>query len=32
LQFAIGMRPEYATGNYQFTGHYDLTIKVTRGE
>ncbi|MCH8047478.1 MAG: hypothetical protein IID44_27605 [Planctomycetes bacterium] len=32
LQFAIGMRPEYATGNYQFTGQYNLTIKVTRGE
>jgi len=32
LQFAIAMRPEYATGNYQFPGQYNLTIKVTRGE
>ena len=32
LQFAIAMRPEYATGNYQFQGQYQLTIKVTRGE
>ena len=30
LQFAIGMRPEFV-GRYQFTGKYDVTVRVLRG-
>ena len=30
LQLAIGMQQEYAGGNYQFPGSYNVRIKVTR--